>query len=275
MNKLHFLMIAVLTLSACGRDGRNGLTGNDGSTGTQGTSGAAGTNGHDGLNSLVALVNAAPTCLTGGITLLSGLDTDRSGALDANEVLESQVICNGLQGVAGTNGSNGTNGSDGANGSFGHNSLITVLHSAPSCVNGGITLLAGIDVNDSNSLDGIEVASSTEVCNGQNGINGVNGTNGSNGTNGVNGTNGTNGTNAAPTAFTPVSIVDPCGDTPGIYDEIFIRLQNGMLIASFSDNANGQNTRFSIITAGSYITTDGSACYFSVDGSGNLYNEHH
>lgn len=66
-------------------------------------------------------------------------------------------------------------------------------------------------------------------------------------------------------------IVDPCGDTPGKYDEIFFRTSTGKIIASFSDNANGLNTRFSEIPVGSYSTTDGTGCTFSVvSGVGGL-----
>lgn len=86
---------------------------------------------------------------------------------------------------------------------------------------------------------------------------------------------GEDGEDAPPTAYTVVEIVDPCGDAPGIYDEVFMRLQNGLLIASFSDNANGKNTRFAVIGQGSYITTDGSMCYFSIDSNNQLYNEHY
>jgi len=87
--------------------------------------------------------------------------------------------------------------------------------------------------------------------------------------------NGQDGTDAPPTAYTVVGLVDPCGDKPGIYDEVFFRLHNGLLVASFSDNQNGLNTRFSVLTPGSYRTTDGSNCYFSVDSNLLLYNEHY
>lgn len=62
-----------------------------------------------------------------------------------------------------------------------------------------------------------------------------------------------------------MEIVDPCGDAPGIYDEVLIRMNDGRLLASFSDAASGQNTRFSIIVPGSYVTTDGSNCHFTVN----------
>lgn len=59
-------------------------------------------------------------------------------------------------------------------------------------------------------------------------------------------------------------IVDPCGNGPG-YDEVFFRTSSGKLIASFSDNASGLNTRFSELPPGSYQTTDGTSCHFTVN----------
>lgn len=62
-----------------------------------------------------------------------------------------------------------------------------------------------------------------------------------------------------------VGIIDPCGDSPGRVDEVLLQLSGGRVLASFSDNAAGQNTRFSIIPSGNFMTTDGSNCVFSVN----------
>ncbi len=67
-----------------------------------------------------------------------------------------------------------------------------------------------------------------------------------------------------------LEVIDPCGDAPGIYDEVILRLANGQLLTSFSENANGKNTRFSILTPGSYVTTDGSDCSFTVSADGSV-----
>ena len=80
----------------------------------------------------------------------------------------------------------------------------------------------------------------------------------------LNGTDGADGLPAQPTAYSIAGIVDPCSDAANIHDEVLLQLVNGALIASFSDNAAGLNTRFSLLTAGSYSTTDGSNCHFSV-----------
>lgn len=62
-----------------------------------------------------------------------------------------------------------------------------------------------------------------------------------------------------------VSIIDPCGDAPGIIDEVLFKLSDGRVISSFSDNAAGQNTRFSVLPEGVQLSvTDGSHCTFKI-----------
>lgn len=85
-----------------------------------------------------------------------------------------------------------------------------------------------------------------------------------NGAPGATGPAGQNGVDAI------VQIIDPCGDAPGIYDEVILKLATGVLLASFSDNANGNNTRFSVLTPGNYTTTDGSNCHFTVNTNGTI-----
>ena len=70
------------------------------------------------------------------------------------------------------------------------------------------------------------------------------------------------------TQYNIVTIIDPCGDAPGIYDEVLLQLANGQIVASFSQNAAGDNTRFALIPQGSYVTTDGSGCRFNVSSTG-------
>ena len=70
--------------------------------------------------------------------------------------------------------------------------------------------------------------------------------------------------------FTHVTeIVDPCGDHPTKFDEVLLRIyrpasNSYAILASFSDNASGLNTRFSIVPTGSFQTTDGTNCAFQV-----------
>lgn len=71
-----------------------------------------------------------------------------------------------------------------------------------------------------------------------------------------------------------VSIKDPCG-SQGSYNEVLLKLSNGKYLASFSENANGLNTRFVLLTDGNFRTTDGSGCYFTVSGSGTVISNEH
>lgn len=65
------------------------------------------------------------------------------------------------------------------------------------------------------------------------------------------------------------SIIDPCTDGPGV-DEVLLRTSSGRIIASFSQNASGLNTRFAVIAPGTYGTTDGTGCTFTVNVNGSV-----
>lgn len=71
----------------------------------------------------------------------------------------------------------------------------------------------------------------------------------------------------ADVSFGIKAVVDPCGDTGSVYDEVLLILSNDQILASFSENTSGKNTRLSYIPDGNYMTTDGSNCYFSVSSS--------
>lgn len=64
-----------------------------------------------------------------------------------------------------------------------------------------------------------------------------------------------------------VGLIDPCGDTPNKYDEVFLRLNDGSIVVYFED---GNNRRLSVITEGLYKTTDGTSCVFEIDSNGVL-----
>lgn len=67
-----------------------------------------------------------------------------------------------------------------------------------------------------------------------------------------------------------LEVIDPCGDADDIVDEVLIRMSNGQVLVSFSDSANGNNTRLAVLPPGSYMTTDGSACQFTVGNDGQV-----
>lgn len=73
--------------------------------------------------------------------------------------------------------------------------------------------------------------------------------------------NGENGIDAV------VEIIDPCGNKPGHFDEVILRLNTGDLLAYFEENGK----RFlSILTPGNYQTTDSQKCSFTVDNNYNV-----
>jgi hypothetical protein len=72
---------------------------------------------------------------------------------------------------------------------------------------------------------------------------------------------GEDGTDAPPTAYTITEMIDPCGKQAS-FDEVLLRLANRSLVAHFS---SGSKEFLTVIGPGSYITTDGTNCRFTVD----------
>lgn len=135
-------------------------------------------------------------------------------------------------------------------------------------------VLLAQDTNRNGVLDlGIDTdLQSADICNG---AVGEKGDKGDKGDTGADGKDGVDGQDAPVTPFSAVTIIDPCGDKAGIYDEILLKLADGSILASFSDDANGKNTRFSLLSPGDFVVTDGSKCYFTIDSNGNIINEHY
>lgn len=151
--------------------------------------------------------------------------------------------------ACGQKGDPGNNGPGGIQGAQGFSTVFTVTSASPvQCPAGGIVVVMALDSNQNNVLDSGDTNITTSVvCNGQ---------------------------SASP--YTPVAMLNPCGNAPGIYNEVLLKLSDGTVLSSFSDNANGLNTRFSIIGPGTYSTTDGDNCVFTLDSNGNItYESHH
>lgn len=72
------------------------LTACSGDDGKDGANGAAGADGAAGLNTLVRQVSVGLNreCDVGGVKLETGLDTNRNGQLDDNEVQQTSLLCN-------------------------------------------------------------------------------------------------------------------------------------------------------------------------------------
>lgn len=64
--------------------------------------------------------------------------------------------------------------------------------------------------------------------------------------------------------YTPVSVITPCGANSSPFKEIILCMFNGDLIAVFSDNSSGQNTRLSLLDDGNFVDTDSSGCNFHI-----------
>lgn len=203
--------------------------------------------------------NTATCASAAGMVVNSGLDKNRNGALDASEITQSQIVCDGVAGQNGSDGSNGTNGSDGAQG--------------PQGASGQ---------NGTNGTNGQDGAQGPQGIAGQNGSNGVSctvtqiipsssyplgGAQLTCGTQVVVVFNGAAGSNAQ--SYTVVQEITPCGAASSPWKEVLLQLAGGDLLGSFSDNASGLNTRFSNIPDGGYVDTDNSGCNFTVSTSGS------
>ena len=126
------LMLLTFSLSGC-------LSGDDGSQGEQGPQGEQGIQGEQGL-------------------------TGPAGE-------------NGTDGMDGSDGQNGETGADGLDGSDGQNGLSITAITLPepqgeNCLNGGLRLIVGVDLNSDGALAEEEISQISFVCNGMNG-NGV------------------------------------------------------------------------------------------------------
>jgi hypothetical protein len=210
--------------------------------GLNGATGATGATGADGYSALIAtnrITTDSESCVSGsGLQISYGLDLDRSGILDASEITKSEILCDG---------NNGDTGAAGPAGSNGHSVVFAVVPAPIQvCPAGGVTTLMALDTLDIGVYSALDPdQSSMTICNGS---------------------NGQDGQNAIIGAYTPVDAIMPCGNAVA-YKEVLLRLNNGQLLASFSDNIQGLNTRLSLLPDGSYIDTDDSNCNFSVSTS--------
>ena len=109
-------------------------------------------NGADGASALVAqeALPEGETCGAGGVRLRSGIDTDRDGVLDENEVLRSDDVCSGAAGAPGAT----------------TRVVLSEVAAGERCPAGGIHFTAGLDVNGDGSLSAGEVQQEAIVCNG-------------------------------------------------------------------------------------------------------------
>lgn len=256
--RLIVFPLFVLGLGACSFDGSHTRPENAG-TGSDTPDTSNSPQAVTGPKSIDVKSASSAQCAAGGMVYSVFIDANSNSVFDSSEeAVSSQVVCNG---VNGQNGSNGADGANGVNGSNGHSVVFSQV-AAPSnvCAAGGSTLLMALDVLDGGVYSaGLPNQQSMTICNGADGQNGANG---------ANGADGHDGADAPVPAFSPVEAILACGATVS-YKEVLLRLANGQVLGSFSDNASGANTRLAFLPDGSYVNTDGSGCSFSLSTSGS------
>lgn len=163
MRKLFILPIIALMMVGCGETNRTEvIKGND---------------GKDGVSMGIDVSSLAPSCLAGGSTIKTYIDSNNNSELDSGELIKQvAVVCNGVQGVAGQDGVDGT-------------SVTVAVASATDCPTGGITI--------DNSYHICNGAQGTMGPQGIQGIQGVAGIQGPQGLQGVPGVDGQDGLDGA------------------------------------------------------------------------------
>jgi hypothetical protein len=169
---------------------------------------------------------------------MTGVDKDRNSVLDATEISKTEIVCDGKDGNAGPSGRDGDSGQPGSNG---HSVVFELIPaSTQACPAGGTTIILALDINDTGAYDPqLPNQQSTSICNGQ---------------------------DAPTSAYMPVQVITPCGKTVP-YKEVLLRLENGEVLASFSETSAGLNTRLALLPDGAYVDTDQSSCVFTLASS--------
>ena len=170
-----------------------------------------------------------------------------------------------------------------------------VLYPNTACASGGSILSLYKDLNrDGRVTLGVDTLENIIiVCNGKDGADGDDGqrglagadgakgdtgaagTNGAKGDTGAIGSTGANGAAGVSGTNSIMDIIDlrhtVCGLPTVNFSEVIIKLADGRMLSSFSDNDSGKNTRFTILVPGiTYSTTDGNSCRFRITANGNV-----
>lgn len=135
--------------------GAQGPAGPSGERGEQGREGPSGPVGPRGLSSLIR-IDSEPqgsNCTSGGQKILTGIDDNGDGVLQADEEDSAAILCNGAS------------GSPGQTGEAGVTALTSVSDepSGPNCIFGGKRFEAGLDNGDGGGSSGDGILSAGEV----------------------------------------------------------------------------------------------------------------
>ncbi len=98
------------------------------------------------------LMSNDPDCPNGGIEVQTGIDENKNGLLDDNEVDNTQKVCNGEDGI------------DGADGT-GALVKMSLEPAGANCPYKGIRIDSGQDANGNGQLDAGEIADTQYICN--------------------------------------------------------------------------------------------------------------
>lgn len=211
-----------------------------GATGATGTTGANGENGANAMISMNRITLESEGCASNsGVQLSTGVDLNKNNTLDASEITQTTVLCDGGTGATGATGAGGPAGANG------HNAVFSIVSANTQiCPNGGSVIMMALDVNDQGIYTTLlPNQQSATICNGMNGM-------------------------AAPASpYQIADVIRPCGITVA-NKEVLLRLENGQILASVSDTVSGNNTRLAFVNDGNYVNTDPSACSFSITTQG-------
>ncbi len=199
-----------------------------------GQNGSNGTNGRTTLASMTRVSTQSSACSSlKGIQINTGLDVNSNGTLENSEISQSQILCDGRDGAPGAAGPAGANGKGVA--------FKMVPASYNQCPTGGTLVMMSTDVDNSGVWRSTNPnQQSAAICNGSSSI----------------------------TAYTPVDVIIPCGETIPNKEVLFL-LANGDLLGTVSANASGDLTGLSLLANGSYRTTDGTNCSFDLFSNGS------
>lgn len=249
--KKYFVLGLVLLLAACNPQTEQ-VQLVAGPTGTPGAPGA------DGYTTYITTEALQPSeeggCRAGGIQLIPYTDRNRNASYDVGEATVGAIatICNGLNGLNGAQGAQGIQGETGEMGPIG-----------PQGVQGiqGIQGLQGVaGPQGDQGLQGVKGDKGDTGATGAIGATGPQGQPGIQGLQGIAGANGSNG------SFYAIQLCP--GDNAAFPEQGFV--MNGSLYAVYYGVVNGSlNAFLARLSAGNYVTTNGTSCHFSVSYSGN------
>lgn len=222
---------------------------------TDGADGQDGSDGQNGISMGIDIQYTAPSCLAGGITVKTFVDSNSNAELDNGELVKkSATVCNGI------------NGQDG-------DSVTVRTASNTECQDGGVVL------NDTYSIcNGAEGDMGPQ---GPVGPQGPQGPQGAQGPQGIAGQDGNDGADGQQGEVGPVGPQGPQGPSGSVGNITPIQLCPGDN-ASFKEyglvvgtevfavyhNNNAGYTFLAKLHPGNYITTNGSNCTFTYSNNG-------